>query len=61
MTENTCLNCNRSADLTPLVSLEYRGQTYFICPECFPILIHKPQTLAGKLPGSENLSPAADL
>jgi hypothetical protein len=58
MNEKTCLNCNRNADLVPLISLEYRGQAYAICPQCFPILIHKPQALADKLPGSEGLFPA---
>jgi hypothetical protein len=58
MPDKTCLNCNRAADLIPLISLEYRGETYAICPQCFPTLIHKPQALAGKLPGSENLAPA---
>lgn len=57
MTEKTCLNCNRTADLIPLISLDYHGETYAICPQCFPILIHKPQNLAGKLPGIENIAP----
>ncbi len=58
MTEKTCLNCNRNSDLIPLLSLEFQGKAYSICPQCLPTLIHKPQALAGKLPGSESLSPA---
>jgi len=58
MTEKTCLNCNRASDLIPLLSLEFQGKAYAICPQCLPTLIHKPQALAEKLPGSENLSPA---
>ncbi len=58
MTENTCLNCGRSSQQIPLIALEYQHQTLNICPQCFPILIHKPQNLVGKLPGAENLAPA---
>lgn len=58
MTPKTCLNCERTSEQIPLLLLEYQAQTYSICPQCMPTLIHKPQALAGKLPGSENLSPA---
>jgi hypothetical protein len=58
MTQKICLNCERSSDVIPLLTLEYQGQNYFICPQCMPTLIHKPHALAGKLPGSENLSPS---
>jgi len=57
MTENTCLNCGCSANEIPLLALEYRGVMYSICPHCLPSLIHKPQNLAEKLPGLENLPP----
>lgn len=59
MTEKTCLNCNRSANLVPLLAVEFQGQHYAICPQCLPTLIHKPQALADKLPGSESLLPAS--
>lgn len=58
MTEKTCLNCGRDANAIPLLNLEYRGETYYLCPQCLPVLIHKPQNLAGKLPGIENIAPA---
>jgi hypothetical protein len=29
----------------------------FYSPQCLPILIHKPASLAGKLPGLENIEP----
>ncbi len=58
MTEKHCLNCGRSSNEIPLLSLEYRGQSYQVCPQCLPVLIHKPQTLAGKLPGAEHFAPA---
>lgn len=58
MTEKTCLNCGRNAQEIPLLPLEYRGAEYALCPQCLPVLIHKPQNLTGKLPGLENLAPA---
>jgi hypothetical protein len=58
MTDKTCLNCGRTANEIPLLSLEYRGEARNICPQCLPVLIHKPQNLVGKLPGAENLAPA---
>lgn len=48
MTENQerCLNCNRSSDQVPLLRLQYLKHDYWICPQCLPILIHKPVRLA---------------
>ena len=58
MSENkhVCLQCGQSSDQIPLLSLEYRGDTHWICPQHLPLLIHKPWLLADKLPGAENLS-----
>ncbi|GAB4485278.1 MAG: hypothetical protein OHK0031_09350 [Anaerolineales bacterium] len=58
MNEKTCFNCGRNAQEIPLLTLEFRGEQRAICPQCLPILIHKPQTLAEKLPGAETLRPA---
>ena len=54
-----CLNCERSEKEIPLLALAYREEAYFICPQCLPGLIHKPQTLAGKLPDADKF-PSAD-
>lgn len=54
----TCLNCGRSEQEVPLVILQYQGKNWHICPQCFPLMIHQPQKLAGKLPGAENMQPA---
>ena len=54
MSDKTCLNCGRTSQEIPLLSLDYRGETYQLCPQCLPVMIHKPQNLAGKLPGAEN-------
>ena len=53
-----CLSCNRGADETPLIPLEYRDKTVHICPQHLPILIHDPSRLIGILPGAEDLRPA---
>lgn len=53
-----CLSCHRDSGQTPLISLEYRGEHLFICPQHLPVLIHDPARLIGKLPGAEDLEPA---
>ena len=58
MNEHTCLNCNRTDQQIVLLTLTHKGETNYICPQCLPILIHKPQALADKLPGMEIIPPA---
>ena len=60
MTTNrpTCLNCGRTDQQVPLLHLTYTGEPKYICPQCMPVLIHKPQQLADKIPGIEVVSPA---
>lgn len=58
LSEKQCLMCQRGIDVTPLVRLEYRDSEFWICPQHFPVLIHDPAQLIGKLPGAENLRPA---
>ncbi len=50
-----CLNCGRTESVIPLVSLRYDGEQAWICSQCLPILIHKPQNLAGKLKNAERI------
>jgi hypothetical protein len=50
---NACLNCARTENEVPLISLKFAGEIKFICPQCLPVLIHKPQNLVEKLPGYE--------
>lgn len=57
MPEKTCLNCGRNSNEIPLLTFEYRAETYSLCPLCLPVMIHKPQSLVGKLPGAENFTP----
>jgi hypothetical protein len=53
-----CLHCGRSDSQVPLVEVKYKNNQYWICTEHFPILIHNPQELSGKLPDAETLQPA---
>ena len=50
-----CLVCEQTSQQVPLLSLSYQGRSYWICPQHFPILIHQPARLAGKLPGAEKM------
>jgi hypothetical protein len=59
MNEKTCLNCNRTEAQIPLLAFAFKGDTQYICPQCLPVLIHKTQQLADKLPGVE-ITPPAD-
>jgi hypothetical protein len=49
-----CIYCDRDSQQVPLLTFEYQGSVYKICPGHLPILIHKPGNLAEKLPGTEN-------
>ena len=57
-TAHNCLNCSRSENEIPLVSLVYSGKPTYICSHCLPMLIHHPETLIGKIEGAENIPPA---
>ncbi len=58
MTDKTCLNCGRTDQQVPLVHLTFKDEAKYVCPQCLPVLIHKPQKLADKLPGLEIIPPA---
>jgi hypothetical protein len=55
--KRSCVQCGRDESQVPLVVLHYKEEKFWICTEHFPILIHKPQELAGVLPGAENIQP----
>ena len=54
--EVVCLNCQRPDTEVPLLALRFQAQPNWICSQCLPTLIHKPQQLAGKLAGIDPLS-----
>ena len=51
MSNLLCLNCGSSEMDKPLLTLRFREKDFYICPQCLPVLIHKPQELAEKLSG----------
>jgi hypothetical protein len=38
--------------------MQFHGKAILICPQCLPLLIHKPEKLVDKLPGMDILKPA---
>jgi hypothetical protein len=56
--QEKCLYCERDADQIPLIALRYGTQSLWICPQHLPILIHKPEQLADRLPGAVFLGEA---
>lgn len=58
MKKPACLLCERDSNATPLITLEYRGTSFRICPQHLPVLIHDPVRLAGILPGAEEMQPS---
>lgn len=56
--KNKCLYCERTSAEVPILVFEYRDDTYGICPQHLPVLIHKPEQLAQKLPGAESFGPS---
>jgi hypothetical protein len=55
----TCLNCLKTEQEIPLVTLQYQQKEVYICSQCFPTLIHSPAKLAGKIKGAEKITPAS--
>lgn len=53
--KKTCIHCGRDNSQVPLFVFRYQGKKFRICTEHLPVLLHKPQDLAGKLPDVENL------
>lgn len=53
-----CINCEKTEEEVPLVVLRFQGLPRHICPQCFPLLIHNPASLADKFPGLEKIPPS---
>jgi hypothetical protein len=60
MPNATCLNCGASEIDRPLLTLKFQGKEVYLCPQCMPIMIHKPQQLVEKLPGMKPWSGPVD-
>lgn len=50
MSRPCCVYCEQDDSLVPLIEFTFHEKAYWICPQHLPILIHKPEQLAGKLP-----------
>jgi hypothetical protein len=53
-----CIVCGKTTDEVPVILFHFKGEVYGICPTHLPVLIHKPASLADKLPGIEKLQGA---
>ena len=53
--DKVCLFCKQDENKVPLVQLDFKGHSYFICPQHIPVLIHDPGKLEGLLPDAESL------
>lgn len=52
-----CVKCDKRDQEVPLLQMWYQSREVYICPQCLPVLIHKPATLADKMPGVEKIEP----
>lgn len=57
-TRPVCLYCKQNSEHVPLISLEYKGKQWHICPQHLPLLIHNPAALVGILPDADALKEA---
>jgi hypothetical protein len=48
-----CVYCKRSQEEVPLIELHYRDDSFWICPQHLPVLIHQPEVLADLIDGVE--------
>jgi hypothetical protein len=58
VTEPRCVNCDHTESEAVLIPIRFRRAERWICSNCFPLLIHKPEKLAGRLEGAEGLQAA---
>ena len=47
--KETCFSCDKGDGEVPLLRLRFAGKEIWICPQCLPALIHKPDELTEKL------------
>ena len=58
MRKEKCLNYELNDDKKPLLAIRYQNEQLFICPQCLPILIHKPSNLAEKIQCVQKIQPS---
>lgn len=52
-----CVRCKKTDQEVPLLPMWFQSEEIHICPQCLPVLIHKPAELKGELPGVEKIDP----
>ena len=45
MADETCINCGRTDQETPLLAWRFQGQSLWVCAGCIPHLIHHTETV----------------
>jgi hypothetical protein len=53
----TCVSCGRSEAEVPVLRWQFQGEQFTLCSSCLPILLHRPETLVGRLRGAEAIRP----
>jgi hypothetical protein len=53
MEDKKCIVCGKTKEEIPVTEFVYKDQTFWICPQHIPVLIHDPQKLVGLLPDAD--------
>jgi len=54
-----CISCEKSEAEAPILRLRFKGEDAAICSSCLPVLIHRPEKLAGRLSDAEKIEPSS--
>jgi hypothetical protein len=55
----TCVNCGKSEAEVPILKMRFQEAEIMLCSSCFPILLHRPDQLVGRLKGAEVIKPVS--
>ena len=44
-----CIRCQKNDDQAALIYFRQQGKDQWICAQCLPVLIHKPQEIGDKI------------
>lgn len=53
MDEKKCIICGKTVEEIPLTQFDYKAQSFWICPQHIPVLIHDPHKMTDLLPGAD--------
>ena len=57
--KNICISCEKNEAEAPIFRMRFKGEEAAICSSCLPVLIHRPESLAGRLSGAEKIEPSS--